>query len=150
MSFIVYEGADGVGKTFTCKKLSKKNKWFYLKTPPFKKKCKNPKEELDNYIVGLLLNSFTIREKLAQGKTVICDRYYSTYLVDCALLGEKPLPWLKEYLPVPDKEVLLTAPWEVVVKRLKRKRKRSDLENEIIKDEKVYRKVEKKFRKVLD
>jgi len=35
MSFIVYEGADGVGKTFICKKLARKNKMVLSKNSLF-------------------------------------------------------------------------------------------------------------------
>ncbi len=147
---IVVEGADGVGKTYLCKKLAKEKGWFYLKCPPkvlSKIKCKTSGEELLRYFDGLMINSITIQKKLSLGKTVICDRYYITFLVDLSLAGVKVnTSALLKYLPKPNKTILLEEKYEIVVERLKKKKNRSELEEEIIKDKRVYDKVVKLFR----
>jgi thymidylate kinase len=150
MTLIVFEGMDGSGKTFLCKKLAKEKGWVYLKTPPkspSKIKCKNELEELERYKKGLLLNSKIIQKKLALGKTVVCDRYYGTYIVDCALLGVKPTLNAKEII-APTKVIHLVASWETIVKRLKQKKKLSELEERIMLDKKVYEKVLGEFREL--
>jgi len=149
---IVVEGADGVGKTFLCKKLAKKNNWFYLKTPPtslLRIKCKNPREELFRYLAGLILNAITIRKKFNLGKTVICDRYYLTLLVDLSLLKIKlDTSALENILPKPNKIILLKGDYETIASRLKRKKKKSELENKIIKDKQTYLIIVKLFTKM--
>ena len=147
MDLLVFEGIDGCGKTFLCKKLAKQNNWVYLKTPPSKGKCRTEEEELSRYEKGLLLNAKTIKEELSKGKTVICDRYFGTYLVDCALLGVKPKLSGKE-LPLPTKTIHLVASWKTIKKRLKKKRNLSSLEKKLINDEKVYNLVLSEFRKL--
>ncbi|VVB75351.1 Thymidylate kinase [uncultured archaeon] len=148
---IVVEGADGVGKTFLCKKLAKQNNWFYIKTPPtclLKTKCKNPREELFRYLEGLMLNAIVIRKRLNRGETVICDRYYLTLLVDLSLLRIKlDTSALENFLPKPNKIILLEEDYETVALRLKRKKKKSKLENKIIKDKQTYVNVVKLFTK---
>ena len=149
---IVVEGADGVGKTYLCKKLAKEKGWFYLKTPPkmlSKIKCKNPKEELLRYLDGLILNSVTIQKKLSSGKTVICDRYYITFLVDLKLEGiNLDVSKILTFLPKPNQTILLEEKYSVVVERLKQKKNKSKLEKEIISDKKVYDNVVNLFREM--
>lgn len=151
---IVVEGADGVGKTYLCKKLAKEKGWYYLKTPPkelSKIKCKNSIEELTRYLDGLMLNSITIRKKLSQRKTIICDRYYITFLVDLELAGIKlDVSSFVSLLPKPDKVILLEEKYETVVERLKRKKCISPLEEEIISNEKVYTRIVHLFRKLIE
>ena len=151
---IVVEGADGVGKTYLCNKLAKEKGWFYLKCPPkslSKNKCKNSFEELVRYLDGLMINSITIRKKLSQGKTVICDRCYITFLVDLSLAGVKlDVSEFVKLLPKPDKIILLEEKYEVVIGRLKRKKKLSELEKKIILNKKVYVKVVGLFRTYCD
>lgn len=152
MNFIVIEGIDGCGKTFLCKKLAKENDWVYIKTPPksisSKIKCKTELEELNRYKKGLLFNAKIIEKKLAKGKTIICDRYYGTYLVDCARLGEKLDFDLEKVLPKPTKIIHLIASWETIVKRLKKRRIRSELENDLISDKRAYERLVGEFRKL--
>jgi thymidylate kinase len=149
---IVVEGADGVGKTYLCKKLAKEKGWFYLKTPPkvlSKIKCKTPEEELIRYLDGVILNSITIQKKLSSKKTVICDRYYITFLVDLKLARiNLDVSKLLTFLPKPNQTILLEEKYGVVVERLKQKKNKSKLEKEIIDDKKMYDKVVKLFREM--
>lgn len=151
VELIVYEGIDGVGKTYMCKKLAKKNNWVYVKTPSramYKIKCKGEMELLARYGTALLLNANKIQKLLISGKTVICDRYYGTYLVDCALLGVSSDRLFDIVLPKPTKVIHLVADWEVVIERLKKKKILSEFEKKIISDKKAYEKVVKEFKKL--
>ncbi len=152
MALIVFEGVDGSGKTFLAKKFAKENNWVYIKTPPkflsVKLKCKTELDELNRYKKGLLINAKIIQKKLSKGKTIVCDRYYGSYLTDCIRLGIKPEERIEKILPKPIQTILLIASWETILKRLKKRRVRSIFENKLIADKKVYDLAVREFKKL--
>jgi dTMP kinase len=126
-SFITVDGVDGVGKTTICKTIAEATGAYYFKSPssPFNDmratvdKIADPLTRYFFYRAATQHDSRVIRELLAQGKSVICDRYiYSTYAYHMAM--DKQLANIFEMtgLLTPDFRFLLTASAEVRWQRI--------------------------------
>ncbi|MBI2594591.1 dTMP kinase, partial [Candidatus Curtissbacteria bacterium] len=149
--FIVFEGADGTGKTTQAKFLyhylkKRKVPAEFISFPRYADNLwgKLVRRYLDGefgnissvnpylasvlYAGDRLLASEKIRKWLAQGKTVVCDRYMASNIAHQAAkikdqkLKIKYIKWLEDFefgqnkIPKPDLVILLTIPTEVAQK----------------------------------
>ena len=110
--FIVFEGIDGSGKSSVTKlvatKLAKKDiiitgeptsTWLGDAVRRSHKECSNPFTEAFLFLADRVEHTAEIKRTVAEGKTVLCDRYYySTVAYQAAALEEKvdfdPFDWL--------------------------------------------------------
>jgi thymidylate kinase len=124
--FIVFEGVDASGKTTVGRLLANHLEAVYYATPP--KDFLARREEVDLnaspddhyrfYLDGVRQASLEIWDLLAEGKTVIGDRYWATTYVYHLVMGAKVSRTDFEGIVFPDTTVLLTVSPEVQAYRL--------------------------------
>jgi thymidylate kinase len=124
--FIVFEGVDASGKTTVARLLANHLQAVYYATPP--KEFLARREEVDLsasaddhyrfYLEGLRQASAEIWDLLAEGKTVIGDRYWATTYIYHQVMGATVSREDFKSLVLPDATVLLSVSPEVQAHRL--------------------------------
>lgn len=133
---LIFEGIDGTGKSSLAKYFARKTSAFYFKEPTFFRKKIFSKishlTELFLFLAGRSETYFEIK-RILKKKSVILDRSFPSTLA-YQLEGrelKKVIP-IKDYLKFdrlarqniqPDLVIILDAPVEVALKRIKRKTK---------------------------
>ncbi len=137
--FIVVEGIDGAGKSTLCHRIGRElqNKgrdvlltfepsdgfWGQKLRESFKAGRNDPEEELTLFLKDREEHvSKVIAPALAQGKTVICDRYYLSTIAYQGARGlstDYILAANQEIAPAPDLAFLLHLPVDEAIKRIR-------------------------------
>lgn len=124
--FIVLEGIDGAGKTTLADILAKELGFESYATPPASFRLRrdqvdrfgSPEEKFQFFLEGVEVASNEIWDMLAQGRSVICDRYWMTTLVYHQILGVKVADEDFVNLLVPDLTILLLVSADEQMRRL--------------------------------
>jgi dTMP kinase len=118
--FIVFEGADGSGKTTIAKQLAEKYNGIYTCEPTDPEVSK-----LSEFIEDRKQHDVQIKKWLKEGKVVVCDRYKYSTLVYQQFEGYKveELIELNRDSLIPDLTIILDYPVETLMERIKNRGK---------------------------
>lgn len=124
--FIVFEGVDASGKTTIARLLANHLQATYYATPPREFLLQREQVDLNAtaddhyhfYLEGIRQASAEIWELLAEGKTVVGDRYWASTYVYHMVMGSSVLRDDFKGITIPDVTVLLTVSSDVQSNRL--------------------------------
>lgn len=95
--FVAIEGADGIGKTTLAKALAERLNGIYFKVPlrilkplaRFLDRFQDPEIETIGYTLLAIITSWWLKLywMILRGRSVICDKYILTTIVDQTVLG---------------------------------------------------------------
>jgi thymidylate kinase len=124
--FIVIEGGDGTGKSTLASHLSRLLDAVAYATPPKKyqkyrtqvDREATPQQHYDFYREAVLDASIEIRQMLAEGKKIVCDRYWISTITYHEIMGLSVSRHDFEAICKPVLTVLLTASTDTQVRRM--------------------------------
>ncbi len=124
--FVVLEGIDGVGKSTVTRLVAEMLGFVPYATPPkeYMERRReidlngSPQQKFKFFRDGVIVAATEIKQLIAEGKSVICDRYWMTTYVYHKVIGVQVAEGDFSNLLQPDLTVLLTASPEHQLQRL--------------------------------
>lgn len=124
--FVVLEGIDGVGKSTVTKLVAEKLNFIAYATPPkgyMERRMEidlngSPEQKFNFFRAGVVVAAEEIKGFLAEGRSVICDRYWMTTYVYHRVIGVTVTEEMFSELLQPDLTILLRASPEHQLQRL--------------------------------